>query len=223
MTNRSLLLSLALLLAGCTSPAPYKGVDYAAQPAMRMNVGAVLVDSSYAAPGMLPNIDHQMVPQPQDTLRTALTQHFSSMRSNAVGAATLRFEVKDAHVTETELPQPQGAMNRMFSTAPQYRYDGRLEVSAGASGPGTRRTGFIHAEATRSLEVGRMSPAERQRQVQGMVAQMVDDLMVQIDQQMNTNMSTFSYGDGAADMTITPQPSGRWDHVMNPPPQRAGM
>lgn len=226
MTMRSLFLTAALLLvAGCSNvPAPYQGTDYSASAPIRLNVGTILVDSAYTAPAMEPNIDHQMVPQPQDMLRTAITQHYSAMRANMPGAATLRFEIKDASVIERALPQPEGFFNRMSSKNAQYHYDGRLEINAAASGPGTRRTGFIHAEATRSLEVAHLSPAERQRQVQGMVSQMVDDIMGQIDKQMNDNMSTFSYSTGASDITVTPQPSGRWDHVMNPPqPQRAGL
>lgn len=225
MTNRSLLFGAALLvLAGCSNvPPPYQGTDYGASAPARMNVAAVLVDNSYAPPGMAPNIDHQLQPTPQDVIRTALTQRYSAMRSNAVGAPTLRFEIKDASVTETALPQPEGALNRMFSEQPEYRYEGRLVVEASASGPGTHRTGHVHAEAARSLEVRHLSPAERQRQVQGLVAQMVDDVMAQIDQQIRANIGNLSYDTGAADFTITPQPSGRWDHVMNPPPASAGM
>lgn len=225
MTNRSLLLGAALLvLAGCSNvPPPYQGTDYGASAPARMNVAAVLVDSSYAPPGMAPNIDHQLQPTPQDVIRTALTQRYSAMRSNAVGAPTLRFEIKDASVTETALPQPEGALNRMFSDLPEYRYQAHLVVDASASGPGTHRAGYVHAEASRSLEVRHLSPAERQRQVQGLVAQMVDDVMAQIDQQIRSNIGNLSYDTGAADFTITPQPSGRWDHVMNPPPASAGM
>ena len=159
----------------------------------------------------------------QDVIRTALTQRYSAMRSNAVGAPTLRFEIKDASVTETALPQPEGALNRMFSDLPEYQYHAHLVVDASASGPGTHRTGYVHAEASRSLEVRHLSPAERQGQVQGLVAQMVDDVMTQIDQQIRSNIGNLSYDTGAADFTITPQPPGRWDHVMNPPPASAGM
>lgn len=205
--------ALTLFLTGCAvAPKAYQGLDYAKEPPVRMNVGAVLVDSAYTAPGMAPNIEHDLIPQPEDALRTAIMQRYQPARPNASGTVRLRFVIKEASVLENKLAQPTNWFSAQTNKNPEYSYVGRLVVESKTEGA-SRRGGFVNAEATRSLEVRRMSAAERQRHVQGMVQQMVDDVIQQLDTQINTNMG--GYIISGADVTITPQPSGRWDKVMN--------
>ena len=214
--KRPVLTFVALfLLSGCAAaPAAYQGKDYSREAPVRLNLAAVLVDTEYQSPGTAPNIEQEMQPSPEDRLRMAISQHYPVLRANRARAAELRFIIKEASVTKTTLPQPEAWLDRVTSDKPEFHYDGRLVIEASASGPGTRRAGFIHAEASRSLEVGHLSPAERERHVQGMSAQMVDDVMAQIDQQLNEHLGGFVYGDGSNDTSVTPQPSGRWDRVM---------
>lgn len=214
--NRSILTVTALLLlSGCASaPSAYHGKDYASEPTVRLNVSAVLVDTEYQAPATAPNVDHTLQPTPEEALRTAITQHYPLLRAGKSHAAEIRFVIKEASVTESALPQPDSWLERTTSDKPETHYDGHVVVEASASGPGTHRAGFVRAEASRSLEVAHLSPAERDRQLDGMVAHMVDDVMTQLDEQINSNLGSFAYGSGTQDETVTPQPSGRWDRVM---------
>jgi len=206
-------LSALLFLAGCASaPEPYQGIDYSAVPATRMNVAAVLVDSAFQPADAAPNIEKQLSPQPQETLTAALQQHYVPTKPNTAGMAQLRFVIKDASVTVEDLPKPEGWFAQQTNDKPEYRYTGHLVVETTTERM-SRHAGFVSAEANRTLEVGGLSEAARERQVQGMVQQMVDDLIAQLDSQINANMG--GYVVSGEDATITAQPSGRWDKVMN--------
>lgn len=210
LRSAAVVLSVALL-AGCTNTqSAYQGAEYNTANAVRMNVGAVLVDSAFTSAGIAPNIEQDLIPQPQDVLRTALTQHYVAARPNVAGAQALRFVIKDASVVETPLSQPTGTVSQILSEQPDFRYLGRVEVESKTEGA-ARQNGFVHAEATRSLEVANATPEKRAQLVQGMVKQMVDDVIAQLDQQINANMG--GYIISGADMTIMPETSGRWDHV----------
>lgn len=213
--SRSVAVALSvLLLAGCTSltqPAAYQATDYTAVPPVSMNVGAVLVDSVYVSPGMSPNIDQNLLPTPQDALRTAILQHYQSGRPDGSGVATLRFTIKDASVIENELkPDATTLLGQTISKTSNYNYSGHLEVESKTEGA-ARQNGYVHAEAHRTVDVKSGSTAERARAVHALVQQMVDDVMQQLEQQINANMDGFIISGG--DMTIMPVTSGRWDHV----------
>jgi hypothetical protein len=207
-------IALTLVLAGCTAvPKPYEGRDFAAEAPVRMNVGAVMVDSAYKPTGEWPNVEHQLVPQPEDALRTAIMQRYQPARPGVAGGlVNLRFTIKEASVLEEKLPVPTNWWTRQTSKAPEFRYTGRLVVESKTEGA-HRRGGYVNAEAARALDVAHMSEAERARHVGGMVKQMIDDVINQLDEQINGNLGHFVIS--GPDMTITPQPSGRWDKVMN--------
>lgn len=200
-----------VLIAGCTNTqSAYEGNDYSKAASLRMNVAAVLVDSGFTSSGVAPNVEQNLVPQPQDVLRTALAAHYVATRPNVAGAQTLRFTIKDASVVETQLSQPSDTVSQLLSEKPDYRYLGRVEVESKTEGV-SRQNGFVHAEATRSLDVANATAEKRAELVQGMVRQMVDDVIAQLDQQIDANMG--GYVLSGADMTIMPETSGRWDHV----------
>lgn len=203
------------LLAGCaTAPQPYVGKDYSAVPPVRLNVSAVLVDNAYTAPGVAPNVDHLLHPTPAERVGAAITAHYPALMTARSRAMEARFVIQEASVTETPLPLPAAWLDRATSKDPEFRYEGRLVIEAKASGRDTRRTGFAHVEVTRTLDVPQISAAARDQQIQGLVAQMVDDAMAQLDQQLDANFGSLIYADPSRDTIITPQPSGRWDHVM---------
>ncbi len=214
-----------LLLAGCSNTqSAYQGIDYGAVAPVRMNIGQVLVDSAFKSTTMAPNVEHQLVPQPEDALRTALMQHFSPARPGAQGLMTLRFTIKDASVVEQNLGESTDFFARNFNNAGNFRYDGRLEVETTSEGASRRNRGYVQAEAKRTLEVTNATVSDRQRLVQGMVAQMVDDIMKQLDEQITTSAGISPLVISGPDMTIYAEPSGRWDHVNEDRFQRsAGM
>ena len=210
------LFSLVLLAACAQVPPPYEGRDYHAMPPERLNVTSVLIDNEYVAPGAEPNVDHLFQPGLVEVFENAIHAHYPRLLTEpGPRKVEVRFIVKDATIVETSYPLPEYLLDRWMYEGPEFRYDGHFVVEAQARGGHSRRTAFARAEVTRSLEVGQMSPAARTRQVQGMIDQMVDEAMDQISTQVDANFGSLLYGDGSNDATITPQPSGRWDKVMN--------
>lgn len=215
--SRLAVLSLSLvLLAGCTSQTAYQGIDYSATAPVRMNIADVLVDTAYKAPGAAPNYEHNLAVSPADVLRTAITQHYAPERRGSMGTMTLRFTILDASVTEQQtVPPADNFFDRSFGNqAGTYVYNGRLQIETVTQGPQRRNRGTLQTEVTRTLEVVNGSEADRKRLVQGMVAQMVDDAIAQLDQQLGGSRSTGPLVISGSDQQINPQRSGRWDHVM---------
>ena len=198
-----------VLLAGCTAapPAPYGGVDYGTAPQLRLNMAEVLIDNSYQPAGG--TVDEVMSPRPAAILHKAMELHYRPTRPQAPNVANLRLSITDASVTEQALPKTQGML---ASDQPAFRYSGRLAVEGVAENAG-RHAGTVRAEASRSLDVGSATPAERQRLVQGMVRQMIDDLIPALDEQIKSGLGVFVLS--GQDIVVMPQPSGRWDTVRN--------
>lgn len=207
-------LAVALMLSACSSaPAPYVGKDYAGMQPRLLTVSSILIDDTTTAQGA-PHIEQQLTPMPNEQVRAMLSAHYAVARPNVIGTPTIHFTITEASVTETALPQPEmNFFERMNSKHPEYRYEGRMVVESQASGAGAGQMGFIKAEATRSLEVRGLSPAERQRQVQGIVAQMVDDIAAQIDAQIDSNMSGHIIS--GESQSYYPSRSPRWEKVMS--------
>jgi hypothetical protein len=202
-----------LVLAGCASnPAPYQGKNYGAEPAQRLSFNGVLVDSVYTAPGAAPNVEHELSPSPEAALRLALQQKYQPIRSMATGAAQLRVTITDAHVTRTDLPQPTDWFAREFGEQKDTQFDGRLAVEARTEGGASRRVLTFTAEATRTLQTAKLSGKALEAQINGMVANMVDDVMAQVAQGLEGGDMAGSIISGPDD-TVMPVPSGRWDKV----------
>lgn len=202
-----------LMLAGCASnPAPYKGKDYSATPAQRLSFNGVLVDSTYTAPGAAPNVEHTLSLSPEAALRTALQQKYRPIRSMATGAPQLRVTITDAHITRTDLPQPTDWFAREFGEQKDTQFDGRLAIEARTEGGASRRIQSFTGEATRSLQTAKLSGKALEAQVNGMVAQMVDDVMAQVAQGLEGGDMAGAIISGP-DETVMPVPSGRWDKV----------
>lgn len=216
MKKISFALSATLLLAACANgPAPYHGNDYTALPPVRLNVSAILVDNAYLAPNTAPNVDQILSPTPAEALQQAITQHYPQLMTARNNAIEARFTITDASIVQSPLAIPQEWVQRTFSQYPESRYDGHISLEATAAGSQTRRSGFAKVDVTRSLELSSMSESARRAQLDGLVAQMVDDAIQQLDQQVGDNFGSLIYGDGSADMEITPQPSDRWEKMRN--------
>ncbi len=215
--SRFAVLSLSLfLLAGCNSQTAYQGVDYSTTAPVRMNIADVLVDTEYKSPGAAPNYEHNLAVSPADALRTAITHHYAPERRGSMGSMTLRFNIRDASITEQQtVPPADNFFDRSFGNqVGTYVYNGRLQIETTTEGPQRRNRGTIQTEVTRTLEVTNGSEADRARLVKGMVEQMVDDAIVQLDQQISGSRSAGPLVISGSDQQIDPQRSGRWDHVM---------
>jgi hypothetical protein len=202
-----------LLLAGCASnPAPYQGKDYSADPAVRLGFSGVLVDDMYTAPGAAPNIEHTLKVTPAAALRTALQQRYQPIRGMATGSPQLRVTITDAKVTRTDLPQPIDWFAREFGKQKDTQFDGRLAIEARTEGSAARRVLSFTAEANRTLQTAKLSGKAQERYVDSMVAQMVDDVMAQVVQNIESGALAGQVISGP-DETVMPFPSGRWDKV----------
>lgn len=200
-----------VLLSGCASQPmnPYPGTDYTQVPQILLNVGVIPVDSE-VAPAPAPSISQELQPTPENRLYEVLGQHYGVVRRAANGFHALRFIIKEASVSESVSEPTGGFFERTFSREADHHYTGRLVVDAHTEGT-AHEAGFIHAEATGTLDMANASPADRNRMVVGMVNQMVDDIVRQHDQQINSNLG--GYVISGREMSITPVTSGRWDHV----------
>ncbi len=210
MRIASVLCSVLLLVGCATNPAPYQGRDYSAEPVQRLGFSGVLVDSQYTAPGSAPNVEHTLPTPPEAALRTALQQRYQSIRPQHAGAVQMRLTITDAHITETPLDQPKDWAERTFNSKPDTQFDGRLVVVGQTEGPISRPYSFA-AESTRTLTVGGLDKAGRERQLAGMTAQLVDDVMDQIAKQFDEALA--GHVISGPDDSVMPVPSGRWDKV----------
>lgn len=207
-----------LLLAGCAQlPGAYQGTSFS-QPVVALNVSNVLVDNVAESPAGGSQIDNQLQPTPADQLRAALAERY---RATGKGPGTLRFTIKEASVIEVvDGTPPQDWFQRAFGKPTTYRYEGKLRVESTAESI-TQRRGFVQAEASRTLEISSNDGATRARYVQGMVRQMVDELLVQLDKEISGNMGGLVMP--VESSSFVPQRTGRWDHVINPPKGSAGL
>ena len=219
MFKRSLMAALAVVvLSGCAmgpaqeAPAPIGGT-------VLLGVRDVLVDDVYTSPGA-PNIDQMLSPTPAELLRDALSSHYFAKRGATSGAPTLRLSIVEASVVKTMLPQPEGALEKLFHPEPDVRYNGKVRIE-GRLESSTLAGAIpnVAIEATRQLELGNLSAADEKNRVDIMVRQMVNEAVVQLDKQMEATFGGLVFGGGNAmpldNYTLMPQPSGRWDKVNN--------
>lgn len=211
MTLRSVAsVALLVVLSACSSPQPYTGANYNQVTPKLLTVSQILVDDVTTVQPA-PSVESKLAPTAGEMVRAMLGAHYQPVRPGVIGSPTIQFSIVEASIQETALPQPDGFFARMTSDAPEFRYDGRVVVEAKASGAGAGQTQNIHTEATRSLDVRGLDADARVRQVQGLVAQMVDDIAQQMDERLAESMPGHLIS--GESQSIYPVPSGRWDKV----------
>lgn len=219
-----LLVASALLLAGCQVASYSKAPNYSDTPPMDLRASAILFDD-VTTPSTEPGrVESQLAPTAGERLRGAIESHYFANSKGATGAPQLLFTLSDVSVTETALPVPEDQLSQLFHNYADARYDGRVLVTVDASSSGQfGQRGFAQVEATRSLELGNVSPEARTKYLNDMMDQMIKEVVAELDEQILANLGGLVnptiYGRegtvNGGDMVITPQLSGRWDKMKN--------
>jgi len=184
-------------LAACTNPPdPVRVPDltYAHLGAIRLAVARIEIVDAYRPPLAPPNVEHRMPAAPAATLR-----RWAQDRLAAAGgpgsAAAARFVIRDARVTETELPRTEG-LRGLFTTDQGQRYDLRmeaaLEVLDAGSGASGGVAGSVSALATRSRTIAEnASLDERERLWFAMVEEATSALTAELERRMRQTLARY--------------------------------
>jgi hypothetical protein len=184
ITARAALLLVIGVLWACTSdyetfePPP---LDYSDRPPLELAVERVVIDSVYRPAGAPPYIDHVMPVSPEAATRALLMQ-----RLQAVGGSDrMQAVILEASVQEEAL-EPATGVRGYFTTEPEARLQGRIEVRTERLDPAgmITRSASTAVERTRTIPEG-VGYAERERIGYQLVQDLVDDL----DRGLSANVS----------------------------------
>jgi len=177
------LIALSGLLIACTSsyetfrPAP---LDFSDREPLRLEVGAVTVQSAYQPQTAAPYVDTLMPLKPEDAIREMLQARLVAIG----GPGTMQAVILDASVKEEALETETG-FTAFFKTQAVARLEGRFQVQVDrldANGVVVRSVSTA-VERTRSIPEN-VGYAERQR----IGYQLVRDLVEDLDAGLTTNM-----------------------------------
>jgi hypothetical protein len=172
----SLLVVLALLpLAACASreerfePPP---LIYDDRPRLDFVVGEVEIEQRYRPVGAAPFIDHAMPLAPAEAVRALL-----QARIQAIGdVGAIRAVIEDASMKEVPL-ETTGGLKGVFTKEPEFRLEGRVEVSLERLDEQGRVATKVGTAAARSTTIPEdVGFVERQRIAYELVKTLVDDL-----------------------------------------------
>jgi hypothetical protein len=140
------LLAIAFLAACSNEPQKTLSVTtFAHQPPIKLNVASIDVVSTYTAPGKPPNVEHEFLTLPEETLK-----RWAGDRLRALGrTGSARYTVINAAVTEKPLPTTEGFVG-MFKKEPSERYTATIEAQLEIFDNTGRRLQLASARATRS-------------------------------------------------------------------------
>lgn len=172
---------LVLLLAACATPPPqnqFPELTYGHLEPIRLAVGEVRVEQAYTPSLAPPQVEHIMPVAP-----AAAATRWARDRLQATGGdLSAIFVVRDASVTETNLPRT-GGLQGVFTTDASERYDARLVVELIVRNAGGRTIGVATAQADRSQTVlENISLKEREQIWFDMVDRLMQDINRQLEQ-----------------------------------------
>jgi hypothetical protein len=179
-------------LAGCTTapdPVRFPELTYAHLGAIRLAVGRIEIVDAYRPPMAAPNIEHRMPAAPAATLRRWAQDRLAAAAPGSAGRA--RFVIRDAHVTETELPRTQGVRG-LFTTDQGQRYDLRVAIALEIlDARGTVAAGAA-AVATRSRTIAEDATLDaRERLWFAMVEEATAAVTAELERRMRENMGRY--------------------------------
>lgn len=145
----SLLLTVALV-AGCQVPPPqnsFAAITFGHLKPIRLDVGDVVLEQAYQAPGVPPNVDHLFPQRPAD-----VALRWAGDRLQAAGTVrSARYIVREASVLEVPLETKTG-LEGTFTVDQSERYDAKVKVELQIF-DGGRLEGTATAQAWRSVTV----------------------------------------------------------------------
>jgi len=183
MRITTVMIALGSLLVACTSsyetfrPPP---LDFSGQAPLRLEVGAVTVQSAYRPQTAAPYVDTLLPLRPEDAIRELLDARLVAIG----GPGTMQAVILDASVKEEALETETG-FSAFFKKQAVARLEGRLQVQVDRLDPSGAVTRSVSTAVSRTSSIPEgVGYAERQRIGYQLVRDLVDDL----DAGLTTNM-----------------------------------
>ena len=184
------ILAALLLVAGCASPPPppqrFPEITFAGQP-FKLAVGAIDVVEAYTPPLTPPHVEHLFPITPE---RMAARWPKDRLVAGG-GPLKARYTVKEASVTETQLPRTEG-IRGAFTKDQAQRYDAVLEVSLDILDERGFAVGSVSAHVERHQSVAEdITLAQRDEVWYEMVQAMAKDLDAELDKNIKASLPKF--------------------------------
>lgn len=181
-------LALAIAASACNVPPPqteFPEITYKHRPAIRFDVGEVVVERQYVPPLDKPNVDHLM-PNPP----VLLALRWAQDRLVAEGQADkLVFRVVDASVVETALEGESG-LQGVLTVSQSERFNARLAVEVELVEDDGFTRSIVKAEAERSVTLAEDASLREREQAWFKLAEMVmNDLDVELEKSLYRHMA----------------------------------
>ena len=185
-------------LAACTNPPDpvrFPDLTYAHLGAIRLAVARIEIVDVYRPPLAAPNVEHRMPAAPAATLRRWAEDRLVAAGGPGAAQGSARFVIRDARVTETELPRTSGVQG-LFTTDQGQRYDLRMEVALevldAGSGANGGVAGSVGAVATRSRTIAENATLdERERLWFSMVEEATSALTAELERRMRQTLARY--------------------------------
>lgn len=193
VSTRLLLAAAALaasLLAGCASPPPppqrFPEITFGGAP-IKLAVGAIEVVEAYTPPLTAPNVEHLFPISPE-----RMAARWPKDRLTAAGGPLrARYTVKQAGITETQLPRTEG-IRGAFTTDQAQRYDALLEVELDIVDERGFAVGTVSAHVERRQSVAEdITLAQRDEIWYAFVQGMAKDLDAELDKNIRASLARF--------------------------------
>lgn len=156
----ALFLTVGFLAACSSTPEP---VDYSLsfkdQKPIELYVSDIEVVKEYKPTMAAPNVDHLFQIPPSQAASIWAKDRLAARG----GAYTVRYIIRDASVTEKELPISKG-ITGWFKSEPSARFDGKLAVTAELVRPDGTVEAFANARAQSSREIMEDTSLEEKEQ-----------------------------------------------------------
>ena len=143
------------------APQPsFPEIRYLHKTPIALNVARIEIEQPYRSPLTPPNVEHRFPIQPATLMRTWAQDRLKAVGSDGVA----RFIIRDASVTEEELPTKKGI--RAFFTAEQaFKYSGRMHGVLELTAEAGNARGFAEATITRTRTVDENMSLNKRSQV----------------------------------------------------------
>lgn len=146
---------------------------------LRLDVAEVRAEQRWQPPGRAPNVDHLAPTPPVEALTRMMRERVFA--GGGTGVAT--FIIQDAAITSSVVPS-----GSMFASDGE-RFDGSIMVRLEVRGGDPEKSGFATAQVRRSVTLGsRPDAAERRRQLDLLVRQMLADMNVEFEYQVRRSL-----------------------------------
>jgi hypothetical protein len=181
--------ALMALVAGCAGPPPrptYPDIHFTNRPPLELDVARVDVQMDYRMPMRAPNVEHLFPVPPSRAM-----ENWAHDRLKPTGnSGRAIFIIRNASVTETDLPQTEGVRGA-FTTEPAQRYDMALEANLVIEVNGLQvKTASVRVSRSDGV-LNDATPNDRDRTEYDMTRAAMGDFDKQMETEIRNNFGTF--------------------------------